>query len=89
MKEENDTYFQIQPSSEKSKKYNLRTNLKIELVNFNKKKELPKWFGTQRNYCKLLNFLAPSHPNYSYKTNYIKDKKESDKLERVIAKQQY
>lgn len=38
MKEENDIYFQIQPYSEKSKRHNLRTKLKIELVDFNMKK---------------------------------------------------
>lgn len=37
-KEEKDTYFQVQPYSEKSKKYNLRTELKMELVNFNMEK---------------------------------------------------
>lgn len=37
-KEEKDTYFQVQPCSEKSKKYNLRTELKMELVNFNMEK---------------------------------------------------
>lgn len=38
-KEERDTYFQIQPYSEESRKYNVRTKLKMELVNFNMEKE--------------------------------------------------
>lgn len=37
-KEEKETYFQIQPYSEKSKKYNLKTKLRMEFVNFNLKK---------------------------------------------------
>lgn len=44
--EEKETYFQTQPYSEKSKNYNLRIELKIEVVNFNVRKEHPQWFGT-------------------------------------------
>ena len=41
-KEAKDTYFQTQPHSAKSEKYNLRTKLKIEVVNFNMRKEHPE-----------------------------------------------
>lgn len=53
-KEEKYTYFQIQPYSEKSKKYNLKTKLKMELVNFNMEKIQLEWCGTQMSHCRLL-----------------------------------
>lgn len=63
-KEEKNAYFQTQPYSEKPKKYNLRTKLNIELVNFNIKREHPGRFSTQKSFRKVifLNSLAASHP---------------------------
>lgn len=52
-KEEKNAYFQTQPYSEKPKKYNLRTKLNIELVNFNIKENIQGGLVPRRVSVKL------------------------------------